>query len=334
MAQVQNTFEGGSSGATITPANSGGASGTPFYEVEIITGATCTYSTTASNGSIGASITGNGAHALLGFYMTDTNTLSFRFYIRIPSNPTSEVQIVTPRSSTDYIGGLNLNTSGKIKVTAAPGELTLYTCTNALALNTWYRVEISWSVATATTGAVQFKYFAGNSTTAIESYTTTTANLGTLPIYLLRMGKIGNSGNSPMFLDSVAYDPATVSLLGPYAAINIAPIANAGAGGVNIEPGVTCTLNGSASTDPDGTIASYAWAQTSGKAVTLTGSGASRTFTAPYTLPGTVCGFQLTVTDNSGATATATVSFTVMGATERMHAGGVLVPAQWLWVNT
>lgn len=328
MAQTQNTFEGGTNGATITTSNSGGASGTAWDFIEILAGATATYTTTASNGSRAASFTGNGAHAYLQWYITSTTKMSLRAYVRLPALPSAEFQAITPRSTTDYIGSVNFTTAGKIKLTsAAPGTPTLFTATTALSVNTWYRVEVSWEVGTTTAnGKVQFKYFLGDGTTAIESFTSTTANLGTSPIVDLRLGKINNTGNTPIMIDSVTYDPATVALLGPHTGITIAPTANAGTGGTDVEPGVTCTLNGSGSTDSDGTIASYVWTQTSGTSVTIAGSGHTRTFKAPYTIAGTTLVFRLTVTDNDGLTATASVSFSVLRCTERALIGGVMRP--------
>lgn len=81
------------------------------------------------------------------------------------------------------------------------------------------------------------------------------------------------------------------------------PVANAGAD-QNVVVNNQVTLNGSSSNDPDGTIASYSWTQTAGTTVTLSGSGATRTFTPTTTGSRT---FQLTVTDDDGATATDTV---------------------------
>lgn len=88
---------------------------------------------------------------------------------------------------------------------------------------------------------------------------------------------------------------------------NTPPTANAGAD-QTVVTGQVVTLNGSGSSDPDGTIASYSWTQTSGTAVTLSGTGASRTFTPATT---GVRVFELTVTDNLGATDTDTVQITV-----------------------
>src|SRR5205085_2322998 len=60
--------------------------------------------------------------------------------------------------------------------------------------------------------------------------------------------------------------------------INQTPVANAGSN-INITlPTNSTTLNGSASSDPDGTIATYAWTKTSGPATyTIANAGAATT---------------------------------------------------------
>jgi hypothetical protein len=89
---------------------------------------------------------------------------------------------------------------------------------------------------------------------------------------------------------------------------NNPPTANAGAD-QTVNAGVSVTLQGSGA-DTNGTIASYAWTQTAGPAVALTGaSTASPTFTAPATAAGLT--FQLTVTDNQQATHADTITVTV-----------------------
>lgn len=97
--------------------------------------------------------------------------------------------------------------------------------------------------------------------------------------------------------------------------LNLAPVAAAGEDRI-VRPGAAVTIDGTASHDPDGTIASYAW--TVQACVTLSGtctialtgaSTASPQFVAP-SVPAIVA-FQLVVTDNVGATATDTVTFGV-----------------------
>ena len=94
---------------------------------------------------------------------------------------------------------------------------------------------------------------------------------------------------------------------------NTAPIANAGSN-QTVTSGVTVTLNGTASSDPDGTIASYAWTQTAGTpTVTLTsGTTSQPTFPAPTVATAASLTFSLVVTDNRGATSpAASVNVTV-----------------------
>lgn len=77
---------------------------------------------------------------------------------------------------------------------------------------------------------------------------------------------------------------------------NQAPTANAGPDQV-VTVSSTVTLDGTGSSDPDGTITDYQWTQISGPSVTLSSSTASQpTFTAPSS-PATLV-FGLVVTDN------------------------------------
>jgi hypothetical protein len=91
-------------------------------------------------------------------------------------------------------------------------------------------------------------------------------------------------------------------------ATNQPPTANAGVDQTITLPTNTVSLTGGG-TDPDGTIASYSWTKVSGGAATITSSSSAST-----TITGLTSGsyiFRLTVTDNSGATASDDVNITV-----------------------
>ncbi|MCJ8294143.1 MAG: cadherin-like domain-containing protein [Colwellia sp.] len=89
---------------------------------------------------------------------------------------------------------------------------------------------------------------------------------------------------------------------------NSLPLVEAGSGQTVGSSGHVILL-GTAS-DPDGSIATYAWLQTSGPAVTIVGSDSiEANFDAPEHSAN--LSFRLTVTDNSGATADDEVSITV-----------------------
>ncbi|MFM2363964.1 MAG: hypothetical protein RLZZ316_2866 [Bacteroidota bacterium] len=91
---------------------------------------------------------------------------------------------------------------------------------------------------------------------------------------------------------------------------NQPPVANAGTDITITLPTSSTTLNGSGSTDADGTINTYAWTKTSGPAsYTIVNPSAANT--ALNNLTEGVYTFRLTVIDNAGASATDEVTVTV-----------------------
>ena len=93
--------------------------------------------------------------------------------------------------------------------------------------------------------------------------------------------------------------------------VNNAPTANAGADQeVNEDDSVE--LNATASSDTDGGTISYAWSQTEGPSVSIDGNTtAEATFTAPQVTQDTNLTFNLTVTDDDGASNTDSVIITI-----------------------
>jgi hypothetical protein len=126
---------------------------------------------------------------------------------------------------------------------------------------------------------------------------------------------VGDSGESLTFQLEVTdngglkdTDACIVNVSG----VNIVPTADAGPD-QTVEEGVTVTLDGASSTDPDDGIASYLWEQIGGPSVTLSDAAAvGPTFVTPPVNPsGVTLTFQLTVMDNGGLQATDEVSITI-----------------------
>jgi fibronectin type 3 domain-containing protein len=140
---------------------------------------------------------------------------------------------------------------------------------------------------------------------------------------------VGEAGESLMFQLTVtdsgnlqARDTCIVNVVW----VNQPPAANAGPDR-NVNQGVTVTLDGTGSTDPDGGILAYSWLQTGGTpAVTLDNpNSAQPRFQANTGGASTSLVFRLTVTDPEGLSASDQCSVGVSGA-----ASGMDFTGQWL----
>ena len=124
-------------------------------------------------------------------------------------------------------------------------------------------------------------------------------------------------------------DMVTITVTAPAVTTNQPPVANAG-DLQTVAIGATVTLDGSDSTDSDGTIATYAWVHTTTDGVAPTtaitvADGETSTFTAPDTAAELV--FTLTVTDDDAATHTDMVTITVTAPAVTTTPFAVTIPA-------
>ncbi len=109
---------------------------------------------------------------------------------------------------------------------------------------------------------------------------------------------------------------------------NTPPVAKAGAE-QTVPGGTTVTLDASASSDPDGDVLSFGWAQTGGPSVALSATaGAKVTFTAPSVATPTTLVFVVAVSDGKASTSAST-SVTVQPAgSNRPPVAAILAPSQ------
>ena len=108
---------------------------------------------------------------------------------------------------------------------------------------------------------------------------------------------------------------------------NQPPVANAGADQTITLPVSSLALSGSGS-DPDGTVASYAWTETGGPSQASISNTAIPNPTVSNLVAG-VYTFRLTVTDNSGATATNNMTVTVNAApAQSLSPAGMTIPGR------
>ncbi len=140
----------------------------------------------------------------------------------------------------------------------------------------------------------------GNLGTAAEVYDSADEGLGG------GLAKFGSALPSSTSLDAADHLLVFADLVVPTGSTgtgNLAPTADAG-GPYSATLGDSIAFDGSASTDPDGTLVAHAW--DFGDGSTATTATASHSYSAAGTYLAT-----LTVTDDAGATATATATVTV-----------------------
>jgi Domain of unknown function (DUF4832)/Secretion system C-terminal sorting domain/PKD domain len=154
-----------------------------------------------------------------------------------------------------------------------------------------------------TIAGYQWQQISGPTASTLSATTTANITVSNLQVgvYIYRLTVRDND-------NATGTDNVTVTV--NTAPPNQAPVANAGANKAITLPTNTTSLSGSASTDADGTIATYRWQQVSGPSA----STLSATNTANINVSNLLAGvytYRLTVTDNDNATSVATVTVTV-----------------------
>jgi sugar lactone lactonase YvrE len=128
--------------------------------------------------------------------------------------------------------------------------------------------------------------------------------------------RTGNYASRFLLVSLATITALALSLGGcPPTTSNHNPVADAGPD-QTVAAGALVTLNGTGSSDPDGNVLTFAWAQTGGTIVALSSATvASPTFTAPTTTAAQTLTFELTVNDGAGGVASDTVIITVQAGT-------------------
>lgn len=323
MALKQNSAEGGSNGTTVTTANSGGASGTPFDLVSIGSGGSIAYSTTEAMHGTCSICVANAAGVLtyFGFSGYSATQLVTRFYVRFDTLPGANgpVRLCDIRTGSTSVTRVVVDTGNHLVLQTNNGGTTLKVF-SPLSVGTWYRIEVATTNGTSA-GTISMDYYLGDSTTPVETgYATTSANTGTTAnlTQVYYGSAAGPAAALTLYLDDIAVQDGTLTYLGPAL---VPPVAALSAS-VLLR---AVTVNGSASsaTSP-ATIVSYDWDWGDG---TTHGSGATpatHTYAADGNYPIT-----LTVTDSNAKTATTTTTVSVAAAAATGTVQSVDVSTGW-----
>lgn len=177
----------------------------------------------------------------------------------------------------------NIGTDNRIRIFNTSAGLLHHFVTDLDTLTDWRFYMGVKPGTTASNGSVHARLYAtAAATTAVESWEFDNVDAGTAALTELRLGWVSNVVQK-LRLRYVRMEDASLAPIGPITAAT-PPVITLGPDVSGVEPKtvVTVTATHTGGTAPDG----WAWRQISGPTVTLTGTGASRSFTAPSTFQG------------------------------------------------
>ncbi|HEY3438700.1 MAG TPA: PKD domain-containing protein [Actinotalea sp.] len=286
----------------------GETSGTQAADTGPVGTNTGTYRTGYTLGSAGAlvgvsntAVTFDGSKGLLSSDLAYVNPTTYSEELWFKTTTTAGGKLIglgnaQTGQSTSYDRHVWMGTDGRLTFGANPGTMVNLTSPAAYNNGQWHHL-----VATQGPGGMRL-YVDG----ALVAQNTTTGALNLTGYW--RVGSDRTGGPQGFFAGTIDEVAVYTHVL---TADQVAQHRNLGLG-INQLPtasftssvtGLGLTVDGSASTDPDGTIASYDW--TFGDGSTGTGATASHTYAASGTYTVT-----LTVTDNRGGTATTSRTLT------------------------
>lgn len=286
-------------------------------------------SASAAQGNFGLKIT-SAASGASSFRMPsdDITSLSFQrtFETKIPSPLPSGAEVPSFMSirwrdsggTEGTVMRLQITAAGVLQVQRVSGALvtlgTGYTAGQAIRVAFWGKVGTG---VPSTNGELHIRVYTKNTTTVLGTHDSTNSDLGTNPV---SGGDLGTTsaltGTYTLAYDSDQWGTAIAEL--PQLPANLPPTVSVGADVTLSASGGSVTLTATAS-DPDGTIAAYAWTITS-----ILPSSSPPTIINPATAnasvnltnPGRYV-IRCTVTDNLGATGFAEKKIFVPGQSVR-----------------
>ena len=204
---LNNNAEGGTSGTTVTAANSGGASGDAFDSISIGTSAAFTFDNAqAAHGTLGYKYVEPATAVNISAAWTTAfgsqTTVFGRFYFYSTANPTGSLRAIRLFVAGVLKANFNITTGGKLEF---KDTATTTTSTGvAIALSAWNRVEFQCTVsAGAATLEMKLWKTADSSGAADDTITVTNGNTGSVAFDQIRFGISGFATNYTFWLDDL-----------------------------------------------------------------------------------------------------------------------------------
>ena len=279
---------------------------------DLLVGATLTATVTEEDGA--ASLTYQWQSAASGGTYTDITSATSATYILAATDAGKTLQVVAMYN--DGFGDKTVTSTitGPVPVAPVPNQPPVANAGDLQTVAIGATVTLDGSGSTDSDGTIATYAWVHTSTDGVAPTTAITVANGetstfTAPdaaadldlVFTLTVTDDGGATNINTDTNTV-----TITVTAPAVTTNQPPVANAG-DLQTVAIGATVTLDGSGSTDSDGTIQSYEWVHTTTDGVAPTtaitvANGVTSTFTAPDAAMDLDLVFTLTVTDDDGAT--------------------------------
>jgi hypothetical protein len=207
-----NGFEGCTNGQAVTVANSA-AGGTPFSTVDTGVGVPVYSTAQAAHGTCSVTLTGSvgttGEYASWTNVVAPTAPLFVRAYIKmtaLPSGDNGTVRFLRFATGAQIGGYVAINdaTPGPQGTVALEDGNTAHlgVSATALAVNTWYRIEVEFDNVTQSMTA---RLYVGDSTTLLEQWSGPGATFTNTDFGIGQQYDALNDNGGNFFIDDVAY---------------------------------------------------------------------------------------------------------------------------------
>ena len=227
---LQNIFEGGTNGQTLTQGisgNTGGLSGDYLDEIHLGTSGSAIFDNTQfAHGSQSVKLSTGAASSPASLWWDNSGQAGaqgrvwFRLYLFFTANPASTIRIwnATQDGGIGSCSSVSINSSGKLVLTSSNAGTVRYTFSTVIPLNQWFRVEGTVSFDN-TKGSMEVRLFKTNSDGDINSYDETSGNITSInttgiPVSYRFGVSAGVSNVAAFWMDEIAL--SNVTWVGPF----------------------------------------------------------------------------------------------------------------------
>jgi hypothetical protein len=200
---LDNTFEGGTAGATITASNSGGGSGAKFDSVKRGNGAVLSFSgIRAAHGSRSMELATvkRAAYVEWGSSLGTQTQVWLRFYLYLSQHPSGRLNVVSVLNGRGQAAGLWLGPDGAMRVADAQGAVR--STSAPVPSNVWMRFELWVDPSNTSTGDAELRVYSGDEAIAIQTLVVTNVDLNTR-VTKVRFGQVLNDRAESSWLDDL-----------------------------------------------------------------------------------------------------------------------------------